>query len=216
MQCLRCVDAPNPTRGYPHLGKNMTFYASKFEFLLPQIQMILIIWSTSSSELSNSSSVQKLHSTTASKGKYISIQISSTHASNSSLRPLPNRKLTITHIPQFPIFCSHFCLRPYILHSPRRTRYKTSWNEMIIRPMRIPIPWQLHQHTYRPPQSRSTILQHRILKLLPEIHQGTFRRTRHGKIVSVHKHLCPVIPVEVVDCATCAYEQDFLFFMPQR
>ena len=200
----------NATRGYPHLGKNMMSYTKT------QILVILFTWCSNSSELGNSSCGQKLHSITASKDKYISIQISSTHATNSSLRPLPNRKLTITHIPQFPIFCSHFRLRPYILHSPRRTRHKTSWNEMIIRPMRIPIPWQLHQHTYRPSQSRSTILQHRILKLLPEIHQGTFRRTRHGEIVSVHKHLCPVIPVEVVDCATCAYEQDFLFFMPQR
>jgi hypothetical protein len=43
MQCLRRVDAPNPTRGYPHLGKNMIFYSLKFEFLLLQIQMMLII-----------------------------------------------------------------------------------------------------------------------------------------------------------------------------
>jgi polyferredoxin len=53
MQCLRCVDAPNATRGYPHLGKNMISYTSKLEFLLPQILVILFIWGPSSSELGN-------------------------------------------------------------------------------------------------------------------------------------------------------------------
>jgi hypothetical protein len=119
---------------------------------------------------------------------------------SSLLRPSSNCELTITHVYQFPVFRTQNTFIAVSLTAIHHTCHKTRRHVVVVRRMRISEHGMLHQSRDAPSQCAllraiATVSDKHVLHALSELQHRCFWRVWLCEVVSMFKHLTPIVAI---------------------